>query len=518
MRMGTFSQLLGILGLSLGLFNEGLQAQPQPLRTLIVTFDGLRPDYITPAAMPRLHAFRQTASQALEHHSVFPTVTRVNTSSFATGSYPKTHGILGNAVYFPGVHPTKALDTGDAKALQAIDDNQQGDLLTTPSLGEQLQQAGHQLMVFSSGTTGQALLQNRKGSGGLVINPGLIIPATAQDSIYQAFGPPPAYAIPNTARHRWVVDALLRYGLVAKGPLVCSLWLSDPDATAHVHGVGRGLTQQALAQVDQEFGRILDSLQTRRLLGHYNILVSTDHGFVTHQGKTGYTDLLIAKGLKASRESDDVVLADGAIYVKGHDRTKIQQIVQVLQAEPWVGAVFTPAGTKNRQEGWVKGTLSFESIHWNHASRTADILVDVNWTDEKNDAGYPGQSFAKGTAGHGSLSPYEVHTNLFAAGPGFKKGMVSQLPTSIIDLIPTVLYLHGLPRPASMDGRVLNELLLRPEKTTYTVPRKETLRTKASYAGGTYTLALQRTLLGPYIYIDYGKVERMQEPVSNSAH
>ena len=67
-------------------------------RTLLVFFDGLRPDYITPGLMPNLFAFKQTAACGKKHHSVFPTVTRVNAASYATGSYPAMHGLMANSV------------------------------------------------------------------------------------------------------------------------------------------------------------------------------------------------------------------------------------------------------------------------------------------------------------------------------------------------------------------------------------------------------------------------------------
>src|SRR6187549_2630869 len=75
----------------------------EKIRTLIVFFDGLRPDYITPELMPNLYAFSKDASYGKQHHSVFPTVTRVNASSYSTGSYPDTHGLMGNTVYFPQI-------------------------------------------------------------------------------------------------------------------------------------------------------------------------------------------------------------------------------------------------------------------------------------------------------------------------------------------------------------------------------------------------------------------------------
>jgi hypothetical protein len=50
------------------------------------------------------------------------------------------------------------------KIAKATDDH----LLTAVSLGEVLEQNGSNLFVFSSGSTGQALMQNHKVSGGAI--------------------------------------------------------------------------------------------------------------------------------------------------------------------------------------------------------------------------------------------------------------------------------------------------------------------------------------------------------------
>ncbi|MCA9442900.1 MAG: alkaline phosphatase family protein, partial [Candidatus Omnitrophica bacterium] len=54
------------------------------------------------------------------HHSVYPTVTRVNASSFVTGCYPAKHGLMENTVYFPKVNPTGGLSTGSRDNLEKI--------------------------------------------------------------------------------------------------------------------------------------------------------------------------------------------------------------------------------------------------------------------------------------------------------------------------------------------------------------------------------------------------------------
>ncbi len=482
-------------------------------RTLIVFFDGLRPDYITESAMPNLYAFKQQGTYGANHHSVFPTVTRVNSSSYATGSYPGQNGLMGNSVFFPKVKKNGALDTGDARDLNSIDSAMNGHLLTAVSLGELLQKSGKTMMVFSSGSTGQALLQNHKVNGGAIINPDMILPLSIRDSIIRDLGTPPAYAKDNSARHHWVADALLRYGLVENGPSVDAVWFSDPDGAAHREGIGSPAAMASIKVVDAEFGRIISTLKERGMTDRYNIIISTDHGFVTYAGKDNITDLLIRHGLKKDKDSDEVVVAGGSIHVKDHSKETVKKIVEVLQAEDWIGAIFTRGEKSKDTKGWVPGTLSFSSIHWDNAERSGDVLADYRWTDEKNNAGYPGTSYGKGVAGHGSLSPYEVHIGLIVSGPAFKKEHESELPTSNVDITPTVLRLQGVKVPDTMDGRVLEELLVDGKQEP--AVKKEVLETSVPTATGQYVLKLNVTTVGRYRYIDYSTVEHTGNKVIN---
>lgn len=485
------------------------QRNQKDIRTLIVFFDGLRPDYITPEAMPNLYAFSKAGCYGKRHHSVFPTVTRVNASSYSSGSYPGTHGLMGNTVYFPVVDTKKGLNTGDYSDLNKISEATSGHLLTAVTLGELLQKAGAKMMVFSSGSTGQALMQNHTVSGGTIVNPGLILPASFKDSLVHTIGPIPSKSKPNAGQHKWITDALIHYGLTLDGPLVSAIWFSDPDGTAHSDGIGVPSSMESIKIVDAEFGRILNSLKNKNLEQHFNIVISSDHGFITNVGKEGLTEFLITNGFKKDKESEDVVVAEGAIYVKDHNADVIKKIVSALQAQQWVGAIFTKAKSKGDGKGVVDGTLSFESIHWNHPDRSADILVDENWDDRKNDLGYAGTSFSRGVAGHGGLSPYEVHIALLAAGPSFKKSFESELPTSNVDIVPTILSIHNIPVPTTMNGRVITELLAEKSKGQDMVPKKEIITTVSEFKGGTYTLTLERTILGKYQYVDFAKVVRV---------
>lgn len=487
-----------------------MQAQEKKdIRTLIVFFDGLRPDYITPEAMPNLYAFSKAGSYGKQHHSVFPTVTRVNASSYSSGSYPGTHGLMGNTVYFPEVDKKKGLNTGDYAELNKIAESTHGHLLTAISLGEVLQQAGAKMMVFSSGSTGQAMMQNHTVSGGAIVNPGLILPAPFKETLIKEIGPIPAHAKPNTPQHQWVTNALIRYGLTLDGPMVSAIWFSDPDGTAHSDGIGVPSSMASIKSVDTEFGRILAALKEKNLSENFNIIISADHGFITDVGKVGLSEFLIGQGLKKDAESDDVIVVEGALYVKDHNPAVIQKIVSALQAQEWVGPIFTQGKNSEDMKGNVAGTLSFESIHWNHPERAADILVDENWDDRKNSLGYAGTSFSRGVAGHGGISPYEVHIALLASGPSFKKSFESEIPTSNVDIVPTILAIHNIAIPASMNGRVMSELFSEKRKEPKMSVKKETTITSAEFQGGTYTLTLERSVVGKYQYVDFAKVVRV---------
>ncbi|MGF7082808.1 alkaline phosphatase family protein [Mucilaginibacter sp. UYCu711] len=485
------------------------QSKVKGTKTLIVFFDGLRPDYITPEAMPNLYAFRQQGVYGKQHHSVYPTVTRVNSSAYSTGSYPAHTGLMGNTVYFPEVDPLKGLNTGEAEELNRITKVTSGKLLTAVSLGELLQAAGKRMMVFSSGSTGQALLQNHTVSGGAVVNPSMILPESFKDSVIQTVGPIPAHAKPNTPQHKWVADALIKFGLAANGPSVSAIWFSDPDGTAHADGIGAATSIASIKSVDHEFGRIIEYLKANHLVETYNIIISTDHGFVTHVGKQNLLSLLIEKGLKKAPLSDDVIVAEGAIYVKDHDKEVIKKIVAALQEPEFMGPIFTKGSRKGDLKGWVNGTLSFEVIHWDHPTRIADILVDENWNDSKNSFGYAGTSFSGGVAGHGGFSPYEVHIALIASGPDFKKSYESELPTSNVDIAPTVLHLQNIPVPATMDGRVVYELLNATSTRPILTAKINSVQTEVKLPTVTYKLLLHRTLLGKYTYLDYAKATHL---------
>jgi arylsulfatase A-like enzyme len=458
--MKTIKTLFPLLLLMIAVagISTSCQKKQESRMVLLVIFDGLRPDYITPEIMPNTYRLKTEGAFVAKHHSIFPTLTRVNSAGIASGAYPGTNGVLGNGVYFPSIDSAKGLNTGDAAELQRIIEATNGQLYTSPTLAETLRDGGKNLMVFSTGSTGQSFLLNHIADAfGAIVNPKLILPQSFQGELETTVGPIPSDENNGLLSHTWITDAYLHYGLAENAPEVSILWFTDPDATAHAKGIGAPETLASITYADNELGRVLKAIKERGLDKKVDILISTDHGFVTYIGSNNVAQFLIEKGLKESSGSTDVVVVGGAIYVKEKD--KVEALTNVLMEQEWIGAVFSkPSGTDS-VAGIVPGTFSMELARYNHAERSPDILIDMAWNDGVNEFGYPGMSHSRGIAGHGSSSPYELGINLIAYGPSFKKRFESNLATGNVDLAPTILQLTGLKAPREMDGRILHELL-----------------------------------------------------------
>jgi predicted AlkP superfamily pyrophosphatase or phosphodiesterase len=480
------------------------QADAGPRRQLLIVVDGLRPDYVTEALMPNLTAMGRRGVVFTRHHSVYPTVTRVNAASISTGAYPERHGLLGNSVFFPRVNSAAFLDTADRAALQRVA-AAEGRLLTAPTLAESLQAAGRRLLVVSSGSAGSALLLNHTGAGGAILHAQFTEPpALAADLAARA--PPPGESAPAGARDAFPVDVFLKVGLPRVDPAVTIMWLGALDATAHDRGIGDPETVATLGRVDREIRRVEDGLCAAGLLDRYTIWVTSDHGFSTYTGGIDLAGLLAPFARTLPDGTPHLVTSAGAIYLRGAtgDR-EIAAVVAALQRQPGIGAIFTRAAQPGALDGAVPGTLSFDAVRWTH-DRAAQILVSPDWSNDANRHGVRGTSRSNGTAGHGSTSPWDVHNTLIAAGPDVAAGATIDVPSANTDLAPTFLQLLGLTPPPSMQGRVLAEALAGRAAAT---PAVKVMTHTARSGDGRYTVTATFSLVGSagadYRYFDEAK-------------
>src|SRR5262245_30771183 len=165
------------------------------VRSLIVVFDGLRPDMVTPALMPHLHAFQSAHCRFPSSRCVFPSETRVNAAALVTGCNAGRHGVVGNQFHAASVFADRWVRTSERSDLMAADAAFTGGLIRAPSLGDRLAAAGRTLAVISTGSTGSGwLLHHRAEALGqfrwLSHGAAHSTPADAWAEIEWRFGPP----------------------------------------------------------------------------------------------------------------------------------------------------------------------------------------------------------------------------------------------------------------------------------------------------------------------------------------
>jgi len=90
-------------------------AAPARRKVMVCLIDGFGPEYIARSEMPNLQRAIKAGTYKLGR-SAMPSLTNVNSASFATGSYPEAHGITANTFFDPELG--KIVEMADAKYLR----------------------------------------------------------------------------------------------------------------------------------------------------------------------------------------------------------------------------------------------------------------------------------------------------------------------------------------------------------------------------------------------------------------
>ena len=419
---------------------------PSPKRVVVLIWDGLRPDFVRPDLTPNLCRLGDRGVVFSNHHAVFPSETRVNASSVATGCYPGTHGIVGNSLYIPEISEHDTLNTGDHEVLQAI--AQHEPLLSKPTLAERLQKAGHSYVIISSGSPGSSWVQCAPGAGALINVRGVIHPESLSSQLQATCDDlfPPA-SFPSTARNDRLTELIVRK-LQSDTHEVIFGWFCDPDFTQHKYGLGEETSLQSIRENDARLQTILQAAEAENA----DVLVGSDHGFSTLTEPFEHKRELVEAGF----DLDDLVWMGAKVAFRPGAADRTEALVAFLQEQDWIGPLFTRG---EGVEGHAPGTFSFHTVQLNHP-RTPALMFSKKWTDQPNEYGVPGTVFgSSGLASHGTCGPYDMHNVLIGGGPSFKSGLTSEIPSGVVDIAPTVYHLVTGDSLNDVDGRILTEAL-----------------------------------------------------------
>ena len=455
------------------------------LRVLIAAFDGLQPSQVTPEATPVVHALAARGVTFARHRGVFPTVTRVNAASMVTGRYPGGHGLLGNTLVFPELDrasPVAALEP-ELSRVAAVTD---GRVLLAPTLGELLASTGRSFATVVGGTSGNAYVQHPRATqvGGGVFHPEFALPGRLYPEMLARVGPWPPKDPPALGRIRHVAETFLRCLVPLVDPEVGLVWFPEPDTSQHASGVGSPPARAALTTADAELGRILETLARTGV--EPDVLVVSDHGYSTIARGIDVEREVRAAGFAPGGQKGGVAVAPngGAVLFYVHDGAAdvVARLATWLAGQPWAGALIGGSETAVRL-GLLPGALAGVT-----GPRGADIVMSCRWDSADGANGFPGRCDAvdgaqPGQGTHGSGSPQELRCTLVAAGPSFREGLVSEVPSGNVDLTPTVLRLLDVRPSAAFDGRPLVEALRAGNSGSIPVP-PVTRRTVERPGGG----------------------------------
>jgi arylsulfatase A-like enzyme len=481
---------------------------------VLVVWDGMRPDFVTPQYCPTLYELAKRGTFFARNHAVYVSTTEVNGTALATGMHPEHSGIIANTEYRPDFSWLSSYATETLDVVRRGDAATQGRYLEAATVAELLHGAGVPTVV--AGAKPIALLHDRAPAktsqaekDSVTLFRGLTLPKHAIDSLVRAreIGPFPGTdgvdggdsAAPTGRGRRsalaaslastnaagplpvpagagaggtniamsvdsWTTRALVRGLWKNAVPKFSVLWLSEPDAAQHASGVGSDAALAGIQNSDDQLAVVLKALEEKEALDSTDVVVVSDHGFSTIGRGPDIIEALKRSKFTAARqfqnpESGDILVDNlgGTIffYVFEHNEQVIRRLVNYLQGTDFAGVIFsTPA---------LPGTFSLADVHLAASHGAPDVVMSMRWNAEKNEFGAPGMLTSMdgrlGTGTHGSLSAFDLHNTLIGAGPDFKKGFVSTLPSGNIDVAPTLLWLLGVSARAPMDGRVLSEAL-----------------------------------------------------------
>jgi phosphonoacetate hydrolase len=441
-------------------------------RVVVVVFDGLRPDMVTPERMPNLAAFAGECTWFREARSVFPSMTRVATSSISTGAPPALHGIVGNSFYFPEVTRDFVLDTSLAADLALAEERLNGPLIAAETLGDRLAAQGKSFAVVHSGSAGSTYAINPRAAAHghwtfSVMGGEATRTPQAVDEVVERFGPLPPRTLPRFEETDYVTRVFTEHVLAEMDPDVALIWFNEPDTSFHYKFLASDETDAIVTAVDKAFGRIRAAIEARSDAEEIAIIVASDHGQISSSGVADIAGLLSEAGHKAARASVRAINGAavtvtggnmGEIRIVDGDMDRRDQIARWLMQRDEIGMVFTPSD--DPVQGAVAGTFSTGLVGLDHA-RQPELVYVLRSDTSLDPHGLPGLGLITGGVPvgggmHGGLNRHELNTVLILGGAAHSGAPgKTEAPAGIVDIAPTILDLLGLAAPASMRGASL---------------------------------------------------------------
>ncbi len=444
-------QALSIL-LAIAAFSVVQAQPPQHHPVLLISVDGMRPDYVTQAdqrhlRIPTLRRMMAQGAYAEGVQGVFPTVTYPSHTTLITGVAPAVHGIVNNqrfdpdrqlsgawfwyadAIKVPTLYQAaRAAGLHTASVSWPVSANASIDFLIpeywrTPSPADAFNPDDRYLMNALSRPDGElARIEVRTGTPYMKGN----------ETTIQG----------DEIRTRYSLDILAQHR-----PEFMTIHLSSLDEEEHLHGPFSPEANADLEAIDAMLARLI--AQEQKNFPDATIAVVSDHGFADiHTALNLYIPFLQAGLIQAETSANGTTtvkawqaepwLASGMASIMLHDpnnvaiREKTRALLQQLASDPSNGieAILTPEQVATLggfpQAAFV---VTLRAGFYTGAALAGPLRVET-----------PGH----GTHGYNPATTPEMRASFFLTGPG----VAQRRNLGVIDMrqiAPTLASILGVP-------------------------------------------------------------------------
>jgi arylsulfatase A-like enzyme len=391
---------------------------------VLMVWDGLRPDLVTQRDTPNLFRMAREGVRFDRHHSIFPTLTMVNATALATGAPPGVNGLVGNNFYLepsPETPKGQLVSAEGPKAILNLNGATafKGRLIGLDTIAQEVaREGGYVAVIGKQGPT--SVFDNRVATiadgKDVVREPHKDYLFASEDFVATSSSdkitvpPESKTAVVDEQRDLYfarlaVEDALpeAKRAADAGRPALVVFWQHNPDLTQHIAGLGTAPAMEALSLCDNNLMRVRDAIDALGIADRTDVIVVSDHGFATIKFRIVLSEMLVAAGLKQSKDSTDVVVVPNGgadlIYLSPTEfatpeskQAVLQKIVNFAEAQEWCGPIFSrdPAEASDESEpahrghrrsapkpylGWIDGTFSQRVVGLYNAARSPDLVI-----------------------------------------------------------------------------------------------------------------------------------------------
>ncbi len=434
------------LALVLAAFSFGARAQERHVPVVLISIDGLKPEYVLQAdahhlRIPNLRRFPQEGSFAEGVRGVVPTVTYPSHTTLITGTSPARHGIYANTTFDPeGKNRGGWYWYAEDIRVPTLWDLAAEAHLTTANVHWPVSVAERHItwnlpQYWRAGTPDDRKLLR------VLATPGLL------DDLEKELGP---YAdgideeIGGDENRSRFAARLIEW----KKPDFTTVYLTALDTEEHQFGPFSAEANATLERIDAALGRVVEAAE-RVYKGQAVICVVSDHGFASVSKDVNLGVVFREAGLIDVSAKGEVTGWKAMIWGAGGSAAVVLKDRSDTATRSRVAALL--AGIAAHPENGIDRIVSAQELHERGGFPGADFLVALKpgyATGEGVTGKLVTAASSRGTHGYWPDLP-EMRSCFFISGPGVAAGH-SLGTIDMRSIAPTLARLLGMRLAAEM--------------------------------------------------------------------